>query len=238
MIDRSTFTATTSAGSIAGSVVGDGSPVLLLHGGPGLGYDYMLPLVAELETDFRVAIFLQRGLEPSTVEGPFTIARAIEDVVCVLDALGWSRAWMVGHSWGGHLALRFAAAHPARLLGILAVVLAIFSLSQSEDFKLTALAGAAVVAAVAIIFFLRSWFLQWTTETVVTDKRIIHKLGFIARHTQEMNITKVETVDVFQGFWGRILGYGTVRVVGTGATLETLPYVASPLQLRNAIIVG
>jgi len=41
--------------------------------------------------------------------------------VCVLDALGWSRAWMVGHSWGGHLALRFAAAHPARLLGILAV---------------------------------------------------------------------------------------------------------------------
>ena len=121
MIDRSTFTATTSAGSIAGSVVGDGSPVLLLHGGPGLGYDYMLPLVAELETDFRVAIFQQRGLEPSTVEGPFTIARAIEDVVCVLDALGWSRAWMVGHSWGGHLALRFAAAHPARLLGILAV---------------------------------------------------------------------------------------------------------------------
>jgi pimeloyl-ACP methyl ester carboxylesterase len=121
VIDRSTFTATTSAGSIAGSVVGDGSPVLLLHGGPGLGYDYMLPLVAELETDFRVAIFQQRGLEPSTVEGPFTIARAIEDVVCVLDALGWSRAWMVGHSWGGHLALRFAAAHPARLLGILAV---------------------------------------------------------------------------------------------------------------------
>jgi hypothetical protein len=53
-----------------------------------------------------------------------------------------------------------------------------------------------------------------------------------------MNVTKVETVDVLQRFWGRILGYGTVRVIGTGASLETLPYVASPLQLRNAIVVG
>lgn len=121
MIERSTFAARTSAGSLAGWIVGDGSPVLLLHGGPGLGYDYMLPLVAELEIEFRVAIFQQRGLEPSTVGGPFTIARAIEDVVCVLDALGWARALVVGHSWGGHLALRFAAAHPERLLGMLAV---------------------------------------------------------------------------------------------------------------------
>ncbi|HTU85755.1 MAG TPA: alpha/beta hydrolase [Solirubrobacteraceae bacterium] len=121
MIERSTFTATTSAGSLAGWFVGDGPRLLLLHGGPGLRYDYMLPLVAELEADFRVAIFQQRGLEPSTVDGPFTMAQAIEDVVGVLDALGWSRALMVGHSWGGHLGLRFAAAHPERLLGMLAV---------------------------------------------------------------------------------------------------------------------
>lgn len=121
MIERSAFTATTDVGTLAGWVVGDGLPVLLLHGGPGLGYDYMEPLIAELQTDFRVAIFQQRGLAPSTVEGPFTIVRAIEDVVCVLDALGWSLALVVGHSWGGHLALRFAAAHPERLLGMLAV---------------------------------------------------------------------------------------------------------------------
>ena len=114
MIERSAFTATSDVGTLGGWVVGDGPPVLLLHGGPGLGYDYMEPLIAELQTDFRVAIFQQRGLEPLTVEGPFTIARAIEDVVCVLDALGWSRALVVGHSWGGHLALRFAAAHPER----------------------------------------------------------------------------------------------------------------------------
>ena len=102
-------------------MVGDGPAVLLLHGGPGLRYAYMEPVIAELQTDFRVAIFQQRGLEPSTVEGPFTIAQAIEDVACVLDALGWSVAFLFGHSWGGHLAFRFAAAHPDRLLGMLAV---------------------------------------------------------------------------------------------------------------------
>jgi proline iminopeptidase len=121
VIERSAFTAMVDGETLAGWVVGDGPPVLLLHGGPGLGYDYMEPLIAELQTDFRVAIFQQRGLEPSTLEGPFTIAQAIEDLVCVLDALGWSLAFVVGHSWGGHLALRFAAAHPERLLGMLAV---------------------------------------------------------------------------------------------------------------------
>jgi pimeloyl-ACP methyl ester carboxylesterase len=121
VIERSAFAATVDGGTLAGWVIGEGPPVLLLHGGPGLRYDYMEPLIAELETDFRVAIFQQRGLEPSTLEGPFTMACAIEDVVCVLDALGWSLALLVGHSWGGHLALRVAAAHPERLLGVLAV---------------------------------------------------------------------------------------------------------------------
>lgn len=121
MSERSAFTASTDAGNLAGWVVGSGPPVLLLHGGPGLRHDYMEPLVTELETEFRVAIFQQRGLEPSTTEGPFTIAQAVEDVVSVLDALGWSVALVVGHSWGGHLGLRFAAAHPERLVGMLAV---------------------------------------------------------------------------------------------------------------------
>jgi len=124
------------------------------------------------------------------------------------------------------------------LLGLLAIVVAIFSATLDDNQRFAALIGAAILVVLAIMAFLKSWFLQWTTETVVTDKRIIHKGGFIARRTQEMNITKVETVDVLQPFWGRILGYGTVRAIGTGASLETLPYMASPLQLRSAIIAG
>jgi proline iminopeptidase len=121
MAQREEFTAPTTDGSVAGFVVGSGPPVLALHGGPGLSFSYLDGLVDELQEDFRVASYQQRGLEPSTVQGPFTIAQAIDDAVAVLDALEWSRALVVGHSWGGHLALRLLAARPDRLLGVLAV---------------------------------------------------------------------------------------------------------------------
>lgn len=121
MSEREHFSVPTETGPLVGWADGEGPPALLLHGGPGLGYEYLEPLIDELRTDFRVATFQQRGLGPSTLQGPFTIAQAIDDIVSVLDALGWDRALVVGHSWGAHLALRFTAAHPDRLLGMLAI---------------------------------------------------------------------------------------------------------------------
>lgn len=119
MTDRQAFT--TADGAITGWVTGDGTPVVLAHGGPGLSFDYLDGLADELGDGFRVAAFQQRGLAPSTSDGPFTMTQALADVIAVLDALQWGQAVLVGHSWGGHLALRFAAAHPERLLGVLAV---------------------------------------------------------------------------------------------------------------------
>jgi proline iminopeptidase len=84
---------------------------------------------------FEVATYQQRGIAPSSTDGPFTIAQAIADAVAVLDHLGWARASVVGHSWGGHLALRLAAAHPARV----AAVLAIDPLGLAGDGGLTAM---------------------------------------------------------------------------------------------------
>jgi pimeloyl-ACP methyl ester carboxylesterase len=107
--------------SLGGWLTGSGTPLLLLHGGPGLSFSYLDDLTAELDGEFRVASFQQRGLAPSTLEGPFTVDQAIADAVSVLDGLGWDRALVVGHSWGGHLALRVAAGHPERLLGALAL---------------------------------------------------------------------------------------------------------------------
>jgi uncharacterized membrane protein YdbT with pleckstrin-like domain len=95
-----------------------------------------------------------------------------------------------------------------------------------------------VPLALGVLSFIPPWFRRATTEVVVTDKRIIHKVGWIARRTEEMNMTKVETVDVNQGVVGRIFGFGTVLIIGTGASWEPLVYMASPLELRNAIIVG
>jgi proline iminopeptidase len=115
------FTVAVTGGRLGGWIAGDGVPVLLLHGGPGLSYEYLDRLGDELGAGFQVAAYQQRGLAPSTVVGPFTIAQAVSDALAVLQALNWARALIVGHSWGGQLALRLAAAHPERLLGALAV---------------------------------------------------------------------------------------------------------------------
>jgi uncharacterized membrane protein YdbT with pleckstrin-like domain len=94
----------------------------------------------------------------------------------------------------------------------------------------------AVVFGVAIaITFIRAWFIRWITELAVTDRRVIYKQGFISRHTVEMNMDKVETVDVDQSMIGRLLDYGTIHVLGTGQGIESLKRVAHPLALRNAI---
>lgn len=110
------------AGAVAGWVR-DGGPsrALLLHGGPGLGYEYLDGLADEIGPAWTVASFQQRGLEPSTLDGPFDIATAIADVASFLDALGWDRAVLVGHSWGGHLALHAAVEILDRVAGVLAV---------------------------------------------------------------------------------------------------------------------
>ncbi len=121
MTGRETFTVETPAGSLAGWVGGSGPRVLLLHGGPGLSFEYLDELAAELGPGFCVAAYQQRGLEPSTLDGPFTIAQAVDDAIAVLDGLGWDRALVIGHSWGGQLALRLAAGRPDRVLGSLAI---------------------------------------------------------------------------------------------------------------------
>lgn len=106
---------------LGGLRAGSGPPVLLLHGGPGLGFGYLRDLADELAQENDVAWYQQRGLEPSAVGGPFSVAADVGDAGRVLDALGWQSAYVVGHSWGGHLALHVAEAMPDRLLGVLSV---------------------------------------------------------------------------------------------------------------------
>ena len=106
---------------IAGLRAGTGPRVLLLHGGPGLAFDYLRDLADELAQENDVAWYQQRGQEPSAAEGPYTVAADVGDARRVLDALGWQKAYVVGHSWGGHLALHAALAMPERLFGVLAV---------------------------------------------------------------------------------------------------------------------
>jgi pimeloyl-ACP methyl ester carboxylesterase len=103
-------------GELVGEVAGEGPPLLLLHGGPGLA-DYTAGLAAELGRDWTVARYTQRGTEPSVIEGDVTVAGHVADVISVLEHLGWERPVLAGHSWGGHLALHVLGRHADRFAG-------------------------------------------------------------------------------------------------------------------------
>jgi uncharacterized membrane protein YdbT with pleckstrin-like domain len=74
----------------------------------------------------------------------------------------------------------------------------------------------------------------WTSEFAVTTKRVIMKVGWLSRRVLELNLHKIESVNVDQPLLGRLLGYGTITVIGTGGTRETFHRIASPLVFRKA----
>lgn len=114
------FDVAVADGVLVGHRGGDGRPALLLHGGPGLS-DYTDGLAVELHGLFETIRYTQRGTPPSTAGPPYTVEAHMDDALAVLDRAGFEQAWAIGHSWGGHLALHLAVAHPKRLLGIICV---------------------------------------------------------------------------------------------------------------------
>jgi len=125
---------------------------------------------------------------------------------------------------------------PAIAAWIVALVLLILSRATiTESIILLCLAAAAVVAIAALYWTVTAWFHRWTTETDVTNLRVVHKAGFIKRRTFEMSLDKVESVDVNQSILGRLLNYGNVTVRGVGEGAETIQTIAAPLDFRNHI---
>ena len=94
------------------------------------------------------------------------------------------------------------------VLGLFAVIAAVFSLSKAMITKIT-------------------------TELVVTSKRVIAKVGLVRRNTVELNHSKVESFNVNQSILGRIFGFGTLIINGTGGGKTPIPIIKSPLQFRR-----
>ena len=116
------------------------------------------------------------------------------------------------------------------------VVLALLAASASvPPMAVLALPAAAVIAVVALYFTVRGWFHRLTTETDVTDRRVVHKTGFIKRRTFEIALDKIESVDVEQSILGRIFNFGDVTIMGVGEGKQTISTIASPLAFRSAI---
>lgn len=84
-----------------------------------------------------------------------------------------------------------------------------------------------------LTLFIAPIIMKYTDEFAITNKRVIIKTGLFSRKTVEMNHSKIESVNVDQSILGRILGYGTISIVGTGGTRESFPKISKPLQFRR-----
>ena len=120
---------------------------------------------------------------------------------------------------------------PATALWLLALI----ALTVGGALGPVSLLVALVCALVGLCLAANAWFRRWTTEIDVTDRRIVYKRGFIRRHTVEINMDKVESVDVDQSILGRMLNFGDITIRGTGVGIEPLHDVDAPLEFRNQV---
>lgn len=92
-----------------------------------------------------------------------------------------------------------------------------------------------LVLVLGLLRYAQMMIVKVTTEIAVTNKRLVYKRGLIARYVGEMNVDRIEGVNVLQSFWGRIFNYGRIMVRGMGVGEVILPPIDDPLKFRRAI---
>jgi hypothetical protein len=102
----------------------------------------------------------------------------------------------------------------------------------SSEFEMV---GGAVLLLIALVFIVRCILERNATEMTVTNKRLVAKVGVAARRTIELLLSRVESIGVEESMMGRMLGYGTVIVRGTGGTPESFDRIAHPLEFRTHV---
>ena len=123
------------------------------------------------------------------------------------------------------------------IFGVVLFVGGIISLGMTLKGKLGAIPLETVLGGGLILWGLfvlvKPIIIKETTELVITNRRIIAKVGLISRHTIEINLSKVESISVSQSILGRLLNYGDLEIVGTGGTREPILYISEPLMFRR-----
>ena len=94
---------------------------------------------------------------------------------------------------------------------------------------------AVALVVVGIVAFFTMMIHKWTTEIGITSHRLVKKTGFISLKTAEVALPNIEGVRVTQGIWGRVFGYGRIRVEGTGDDHIDIPDIDDPVGFRRAI---
>lgn len=90
-----------------------------------------------------------------------------------------------------------------------------------------------ILFILAMINLINAFIFKISTELAITSKRVIAKVGFISRSTIELNHKKVESFIVDQSIFGRIFGFGTIVVCGTGGGRTPIPNIDNPLEFRR-----
>ena len=113
-------------------------------------------------------------------------------------------------------------------------LIAILIFAQGVDRGWLSLFGL-LLLALGVIVFLKLMIRRWTTEIAITSHRFVEKHGLVSLRTNEIALGNIEGVRVFQGIWGRIWGYGRLRIEGTGVDAVEVPTIADPVGFRRAI---
>lgn len=92
------------------------------------------------------------------------------------------------------------------------------------------------VYGLGLIVFLIAFIRYKTTELAFTNKRVVAKFGFISRQTVEINISKVESIQVHQNIMGRIFNYGTLVIAGAGEPQAPISGISNPMGFRRAFM--
>ncbi|TVQ05815.1 MAG: alpha/beta fold hydrolase, partial [Balneolaceae bacterium] len=104
------------------NIIGEGEPLIVLHGGPGLSHDYFLPHIELLSEEVKVILFDQRGMGRSSVEldsTSFSLDLLVEDIEALRKELGIDAIHLMGHSWGGIVAMQYAVTYPGSLKSLI-----------------------------------------------------------------------------------------------------------------------
>lgn len=89
---------------------------------------------------------------------------------------------------------------------------------------------------IGLFFLVKAYIRYKTTELAITSKRVIVKLGFVQRRTVEININKIESIQVDQGMLGRMFDYGTLVIAGAGDSQAPITGISAPMEFRRAFI--
>jgi uncharacterized membrane protein YdbT with pleckstrin-like domain len=127
------------------------------------------------------------------------------------------------------LAVIFGAA------GVVLLVAYTNSPGDSRPASQAMMAGGVILLFLAVIFFVRGILKRNSTQMTVTNMRVVANVGIASRRSIEIFLSRVESIGVEEGLLGRMLGYGTVVVRGTGGTPESFAMIAHPLEFRTNV---